>query len=136
MFKTSNIIGTVKRNIDYKKRIVLPTFTDVKIGDNLVLLRDNSFYSIYLKSYFVNLVPFLEMEQLKKLREFLENKRVLDDRFNNVLSVNVVDKQKRILLPDEVIDNYGSDNQVVLNGAWDHLNIFKDDKHMKKVLKK
>lgn len=136
MFKQSNIIGTVKRNIDEKDRIILPTFTDVDSGDYLVTYRDDSFYSIYALSYFLHLIPSCDKTELKNLKTFLENKRVLDNYFINVMSVNKVDDQKRILLPQEIVDDYGNGHQVILNGAWDHLNIFKDEDHMIRLLKK
>ncbi len=136
MFKTSNIFGTVKRSIDVKNSIIIPTFTDVDSGDYLVTYRDDSFYSIYELDYFLNLIPFCNKNELKDMKSFLENKKHLDYYFINVMSVNEVDNQKRILLPKEVVDAYGNGHQVILNGAWDHLNIFKDEDHMQRILKK
>ena len=51
MFDQENIVGCSIHNIDYKNRLMLPDYCNAEVGEELVLLSDDDFFSIYSVTY-------------------------------------------------------------------------------------
>ena len=144
MFRSDNLIGFSKVVMDEKNRIVVPSFTGASSGDELLLYGDDGYLSIYEKQYLLNCFSnFCDMKSDLKLG-FFDNKKCLDDIFFNVLGSVTVDMQKRICLPQYIIDYYlfkqGNNNQngsnhIIVKGAWNHINLYSDSIKSRKLVK-
>ena len=149
MFLHENLFGISEMGIDKKNRIVVPVFTGVQPKDQLLLLQDDEFFSIYESAYFLDYLFQLYGEKLNHLRyeepDFWKVKQVYDDIFSRVVASVVVDSQRRIQLPSVVVDYYqlvGLDDanrkyssSVIVRGCGDHVNVYRDIESMNKIIK-
>ena len=122
----STVIGIAEQKIDSKNRIILPSFTHVKDRDSVAFFRDDAFLSIYGADYITKLIDEFHKEDLKRFKDFLVLKRKYDELCSRVVSRSVVDKQRRVLLPSVLRDFYQFKDNVVIVGALDHINIFRN----------
>ena len=136
MLGSEMIIGISEQALDNKNRIILPKFSNASKGDEVILFQEESYFSIYDIHYFIQKIDFLKKSELLDLKNFLVLKRKYDDIMSNVLTKCCVDGQRRILLPQLIVDYYQLNNSVVVRGAIDHINVFKSDRLFTKNLKK
>lgn len=125
MFGDIKMIGIAEQNLDEKNRIILPKFTNASKGDEVVLFQEKEYFSIYHLDYLIQKLDSLEKNELTDLKSFLILKRKYDEIMLNIFSKSTVDGQKRIHLPQQVVDDYQLNNSVIVRGAIDHVNIFK-----------
>ena len=138
MFLSENIIGTARVTLDTKNRFVIPTFTGVSFEDELILYRESNYLSIYEKEY------WLKMCGLNYQNDLYNQKDSFDYTFFDVLRSVRVDKKNRICLPQFVVDYYDLNcycnnrkisSHIFVKGAWDHINVFKDNVKSKKLIR-
>ena len=136
MFGGDMIIGISEQSLDNKNRIILPKFTGASYEDELVLFQEEDNFSVYHMNYLIQKLGLLEKNELLDLKSFLVLKRRYDEIMSNVFAKCSVDRQKRILLPQLVVDYYQLSHSVIIRGAIDHVNVFKADKTKSYVKKK
>lgn len=87
--------GTEEIRIDSKNRIFLPSFTNAEQGDELLLVKDEEFYSIYNRIYYDELLSKLEEAgDIQKVRYIC----------NNIVKKMIVDSHNRITLGNRFED--------------------------------
>ena len=137
MFQCEDLFGTITNTIDYKNRIVVPSFTGVVPQNKLLLFQDNDFFSIYSYHYFIQKVKKHYLGELEHAN-FLEEKHIIDAAYSHVLATVIVDLHNRIQIPKFVIDYYRLvqfdemgkrlSSNVIVSGCNDHINVFRDRK--------
>ena len=142
MFYNENIIGVTQVVIDTRNRFIVPSFTGVSFGDELLLYGDNGFLSIYEKQCLLDC--FYSLQSNKGIENFYQQKASYDSFFDGVLGSVVVDRQNRICLSQCVVDfyrlcHYDENNKkiagpILVKGAWDHINIFSGDMCAKRLV--
>lgn len=111
-------------------RIVIPSKTGVEPGECLVLYSEEKYLSIYsLKVYrqiimeYKKIIKSLRMKNLSIDRK----KHELDCIYFNIYDNNIVDNDNRIILPKIVVNKYDFSDELYVLGAFDHLELFKDE---------
>lgn len=109
--------------VDKNSRILLPRETGVQKGAKLVIADLDYYYGIYLLERIDALVDRLSNEKItassKRRAEILND---LNFIFGAVKRISVVDCQKRILLPNNFVEQ-----KITLQGRKDYLALFDND---------
>ena len=119
MFGEKSILGQSICTIDYKNRIILPKFTNAEEGDNLIVVDEIDFLSIYKEDTYMKKILLLE-EKIKNsnsIDELRKNNLKLLLGYRTILKKVVCDKQHRINLGKIETDT----NEIMCIGANDHL---------------
>ncbi len=111
------IYGQLTRVIDEKNRIILPKEFGVEKEEQLLLYKEEDYCSIYSKSKLENIITI-------KNQSFEDEKKEIDKIALKILALLKVDAVGRITIPKEILDYYGLENQVLLVGAKNHINIY------------
>ena len=121
------IYGQLTRVIDEKNRIILPKEFGVEKEEQLLLYKEEDYCSIYSKSKLENIITI-------KNQSFEDEKKEIDKIALKILALLKVDAVGRITIPKGILDYYGLENQVLLVGAKNHINIYSG--HEKVISKK
>lgn len=116
------IIGDAKRAVDKKGRVILPTWTNFKPKQNLLLIDRNDFVGI--EDYETHMRN--ADETIKKLKDIYSgnfsssNKEELERTLNWAFSLShaVPDETRRILLSDSFHERVKEDNMVLFKGGF------------------
>ena len=117
-------LGVYFSKLDYKHRVNVPSFYGAEAGDELLLVAEGEYLSVYEKNHFKQKMIDSYSDSLVDSGNFLVMKRVNEKIFSNVFAVVKVDKQKRILLPKLVVDYYQLHDEVIMKGCDDHINLY------------
>lgn len=119
-------------NIGEKNRLILPSATYAEKNDQLYFERDSNL-SIALRNY--NFLKELVGKIERKSISIYEQRRIIDELFNNSYSLVTVDSQKRIVIPKKLMDEYDLGTSIFVKGYYDHLKIFKSEDTFKQYVK-
>ncbi len=118
--KVGKYFGTYIRNLDSKNRLLLPSKLMGEMPSRLYLLRGfEGAISLYSEDSFQKF-----LSKLESLSYFDSNAR----SFTRLAASSVVpldvDGHDRITLPMEIKNRYGIEQEVVIIGALDHIEVF------------
>lgn len=110
--------------IDKKKRIILPSATDLTMDSKIAIARVSDVqFNLYLLERINDIVETLleKKKSCKNKDEYLLIEEEITAIFNLIVKVSSVDKQKRIIMPEDVEFS----DKVFLQGRFDHIAVFK-----------
>ena len=119
MFGENIMLGQTIVKLDKGNRITLPKFTNAEVGDELLIVDEIDFLSVYSKETYIKQIKCLE-DKLKKCEnvdELRKNNLKLLRFYRTILSNVKCDKYHRIYL-GSVKNNT---NDILCIGAKDHL---------------
>lgn len=135
MFGEKMIIGQKLISLDNKKRIILPKFSYAEYKDEIVFLLDkNNVVMLYNMNMLLEKINQLEVNSENSKLLNLYNTE-LERIYDSCISTGFVDKQKRIIIPKEIIDKVSFDGHVYALGNGRHLKLFKDEEHFMSLKK-
>ena len=128
MFGEQSIYGQSTVRLDDKKRIILPRFTFAEAGDNLLVVNEGEYFSIYKEKILEEQIERKELEfEMANSRQKKVMKKELLILYSSILKKVVCDKERRITLGD-IID--GDEIQCI--GAKNHVILKVKNEEMKK----
>ena len=132
MFGQDSMLFQTTIKIDKKNRITIPSKTMVEQNDKLILVKKDTYISMYNINVIENKINMLLKAKDKALfegnKEFIE---YLDNELKNIaISINntvVADNQHRIILANDLKNEYNFNQEIYIQGEINHINLFKDE---------
>lgn len=139
MFGEDVILGYKNCKLDSKGRIILPKFTFATEDDEIGITRENNGYiGLYNYNILKHRIKDLKTESLSKKNEeliqYIESQ--LEEIFAKFITTSVVDTQRRLLIPKELLDSQGFSENAILQGAYDHARLFTDEDRYNQYIRK
>lgn len=123
-------ITTVK--LDNKNRMSIPSKTKIEPHEKIILFDNEDYISIYSDSYVDKFCDNLVKARLKAISRNDTNEALKLNyqlKYYNlfILAKLKVDNQRRIVLSKNIKDRFEYQNSIILQGEYDHINIFRNE---------
>ncbi len=135
MFGDETMLSSDIKKIDNKRRTFLPIFSNAESGDRLILFQEKNYFSLYLKKVFFEKYQILHEKEFDTLDEWMFQKHKIDELCLKISEI-LVDNQRRILLPKEIVELYQLKDYIYFSGAIDHINGYSTLNHEYNFTKK
>lgn len=132
MFGEDLLIGKKIVNIDSKNRVYLPAFTKAEENDEIALTNnvDNEgtpYIKLYLLKKYKEIAARLQklQENATSIAEYMHYEKEIVDICANIDTILKVDKERRILIPHEImtINNWQKKDNLYCEGKGNYLTL-------------
>ncbi|NLC48446.1 MAG: hypothetical protein GX758_03705 [Tenericutes bacterium] len=139
MFADDIILGYKVCKFDSKGRLFLPKFTYAEKDDEICITKENDmFLGLYNYNKLKSKINGLKKESLtsknKEIIQLIESQ--LEEIYTKFITSSIVDAQRRLLIPKEVISSQNLSEYIILQGANDYARVFSDEKSYNEYVKK
>lgn len=142
MFGEQIILGQKECTLDSKGRIILPKFTHVEPYDKLAILfsENRDYCKIFLNNRLLELMDVMQQKQQRAMNIIYlkEMQRQINEIYSLCSDVNTVDKQRRILLPEQLREELELSNHVYICGGFELstpcVKVYKNKEDMFRIL--
>lgn len=126
MFGEDLILGYKEVSLDEKGRIFLPKFTGVEKGDKIsVIENETGSFKLFNLMYMQRIIDELNKKCCSKDQERIQ---LLSDRlqllYYSYLTTCNVDSQRRIHIPQQILDEHEFSDKVIMQGSGTSLTVF------------
>ena len=137
MFGDNGIYGKSYHTMDTKNRIIIPKDTCVEEKEQMCFYKENEItFSIYsLKTIKKEILRLKTRIQRCKHEDIEKNQKVLNDFIMRIIDYTHVDAQRRMVIPNAIVNEYKLEKSLIFHGGSDHLKIFKDEETYDKYVK-
>lgn len=136
MFLEEGIFGTSRRIIDKRGRVFLPKFTGAEENDQLVIcLESPEYLTLYNVKTLIKRVNNLRQGILTCKNQGKINmlEIELERIFNSCITKSIVDSQRRVLIPADLVIKMDFSDEVGLVGTNDSLRVFKPNNVLNEI---
>ena len=120
--------------VDAKTRISIPANTKVEVGEELTLIKCENYIEIWSTNEIDKLVR--ELEEKARFEIDLEKRKQYkkqSDEITAFLKTCKVDSLKRITLGKEILEEYGINKTIVLEGKAGYMRLWEESKFLEYI---